>query len=120
MGKVKERFAAYGYVGQIPMFVIATLGGLLLPFLFHISIGRLFLPAPEAIRNTTQEDYFVRNVFVACGALSVLLPAVGAVVFLARDKASSFRVAVLCAGLAIGSAATMVLLSPGHWSFIMR
>jgi len=120
MSVVKDRFTAYGHIGQIPVFAIAALIGLLLPFLFHLTLGHLFLPAPEAMRNTSQEYNFVRNIFVVCGALSVVLPAVGAVIFLARNGASSFWAAILCAGLAVGSAATMVFLSAGHWSFVMR
>ncbi|MFC1497902.1 hypothetical protein ACFLS1_05450, partial [Verrucomicrobiota bacterium] len=98
----------------------AGLVGLFLPFLFHTSIGHLFLPVDQSIQGTTQEDHFVRNVFVACGFASVFIPALATSLFLVRDRSSSFWASILCAGLAIGAAVQMIWLSPGGWSFIMR
>jgi len=117
---LKERFIAYRHIGQIPLLVIAGVIGLFLPFLFHASIGHFFLPVHESIQGTSQEDHFVRNVFVACGFVSAILPALGTLIFMMRNKASSFWSSILCAGLAIGAAGQMIWLSPGGWCFIMR
>ena len=120
MRMIRERIMMYGHIGQVPLFVIAALCGLLLPFLLLFTVGHLFLPVPEAMQGTTQEDYFVRNVFVACGFAAVLFPALGAVLLLIRNRASNFRASVICAGLAVGALGHMLWLSPGGWCFIMR
>ena len=116
-------FAGFDAKGKVICIVFGSVGcclGLILPFVSHITLGRIFLPVDESLWETPQEDLIVRNVFVFCGFASVLMPAVAAVVLIIPKRLSTFCTALALAGAAIGALATMIYLSPGGWLFITR
>ena len=117
---MQERIRAHGHPGQLLLFIVALGPGWFLPFVFHLIIGAFFLPVPVALQNTMQEALIVRNIFVASGFTAVFLAALGTVLFLVQNRASSIWWSVCCAGLAVGALGQMLWLSPGGWAFIMR
>jgi len=94
--------------------------GLILPFVSHMILGKLFLPVDESLQGTEQEDLIVRKVFACSGFASVLISVVVAFVLAIPKKLSTFCVACMFAGAAIGALAMMIYLSPGGWLFITR
>ena len=93
---------------------------MILPFISHMTFGRLFLPVDESLWGTEQEDLVIRDVFVCCGFASVLIPALAALALAIPRRLSTFCAAFALAGAAIGALATMIYLSGGGWVFITR
>jgi hypothetical protein len=117
---VAKRFKQYRAYNQLFVLVLAIPVGFFLPMLFHMVIGHRFLPLPEPQWGSTEEAIFVRNLIVANGFLSILVCLVGTVIFLIRDKKSSFWAAVLCAGLMLGATGFMIVTCSNGWSCFMR
>lgn len=74
---------------------------------------------PDEILHTEAADEIFKRVFVFLGFCSVLLPLLISVSLLIPRTRKTLEVAVLLAGIGVGAAIMMIILSRNDWALVI-